>query len=306
MGTDHTLDTLYSRIRAEAREDQQTRILDAYARAPELLQIDEARTRLFAQVGSRAIPAEEGMRELKRLAAREAALLETLSLPQDALKLRYRCARCKDTGYIGSSPRRPCPCRLQYRELQKPGADINDKETFSSFSETIFADETQRKRTLNAKKRCERYAAELPHPELPNLLIMGMPGLGKSFLGNAIAFAAISAGVETTRLTAYRFVQDMLSDIREHTSHAKRYCAVPLLVLDDLGSEPDVPNVSTEWLFAVVNERVLQRRATVCITNLTLRELQARYGERVMSRLCDRATTTALQLTGENLRTARP
>lgn len=77
---------------------------------------------------------------------------------------------------------------------------------------------------------------------------------------------------------------------------------MPLLILDDLGSEPEIPNVSTEWLFAVVNERVLAGRASVCITNLSLAELQARYGERLMSRLCDRNTTLVMQLTGRNLR----
>ena len=298
----NTLDILYSRIRASERAAWQQRVAEAYERAPELAEIEETRKQLFCDVGARRIDAQAGVEGIRRLAGREAEILKRLELPEDALKLHYRCALCRDTGYVGDSPRKPCACRLRYAEEQKPGADINARETFANFSESVYRDETQRKRTCKAKALCERYAAALPKPETPNMLLMGMPGLGKSYLGNAIAYAAISRGVETQRLTAYRFVQDMLSDIRTHTSFAARYCTVPLLVLDDLGSEPDIPNVSTEWLFAVINERVLQRRATVCITNLTLKQLQARYGERVMSRLCDRNTTLALQLTGENLR----
>jgi hypothetical protein len=47
------------------------------------------------------------------------------------------------------------------------------------------------------------------------------------------------------------------------------------MVLDDLGSEPVIPNVSFEWLFAVVNERTLAGLATVCSTNLTLSHCNA-------------------------------
>ena len=298
-----TLDTLYTQIRAEERAALEARVDGAFARAPELRTLDERRKRLFLDVGAHAVAPAEGIEALKQLNRREQELLASLGLPADTLQLRYRCQACRDTGYVGGAPRRPCACRLKYRELQKPDVDINTRETFANFSEAVYPDETQKKRTRNARVLCERYAAALPHPERPNLLLTGMPGLGKSFLGNAIAYEAISSGVETARVTAYRFVQDMLSDIRAHTDNARRYCCVPLLVLDDLGSEPDIPNVSVEWLFAIVNERIMQRRATVCITNLSLKQLQDRYGERLMSRLCDRNTTLVLQLTGENLRT---
>ena len=146
------------------------------------------------------------------------------------------------------------------------------------------------------------YADALPNPSKPNLLLLGMPGLGKSYLGNAIGLRAIDRGIDALRLTAYRFVQDILADIRENRQNARRYQHVPLLILDDLGTEPDIPNVSTEWLFAVMNERFLAGRPSVCITNLSLQELQERYGERLMSRLCDKNTTQVMQLTGHNLR----
>lgn len=297
------LDRIYDRIRAEERAALERRVADAYARAPGLAAIDAERQRVFAAVGGRTVSPAEGVAAIEQLAAEEQAALSALGLPADTLIMHYRCAACHDTGYVGDAPKRPCACRLQYREREKAGAEINERETFANFSVDIYRDEMQKKRALNAKKLCEGYAAALPRPEKPNLLILGMPGLGKSYLGNAVAYAAIERGVDARRITTYRFVQDMLLDIREHSNHARRYSTVPLLVLDDLGSEPDIPNVSVEWLFAVVNERALSRLATVCITNLSLAALQARYGERLMSRLVDRNTTVALQLTGDNLRT---
>ncbi len=297
------LERIYDRIRAEERAALERRVADAFARAPRLAEIDEQRRRVFGSVGARTVSAGEGIASLQRLAEEEQAILLAQGLPADALSLHYRCKECRDTGYVGDAPKRPCACRLRYREQEKAGTEINERETFAGFSTDVYRDEMQRKRALNAKRICESYAAALPHPEKPNLLILGMPGLGKSFLGNAVASYAIANGVDARRITTYRFVQDMLCDIREHTGNARRYSSVPLLVLDDLGSEPDIPNVSVEWLFAVINERAIARLATVCITNLSLSALQARYGERLMSRLVDRNTTVALQLTGDNLRT---
>ena len=298
-----TLDSIYRSIRAEEQAALRRRVDRAYARSPRLSELDAQRTKLLSDVGARRISTLESKTRLNAIAREEQTILAGLGLPEDELRLHYRCLACRDTGWIGNAPKRPCACRLLKREALSGEAGINQRETFAHFSEAIYPDEVQRKRALNAKKLCEVYADALPTPEKPNLLILGMPGLGKSYLGNAVGYAAISRGLDACRVTAYRFVQDMLTDIREHTGNAKRYATVPLLILDDLGSEPEIPNVSTEWLFAVVNERSLSSRPTVCITNLSLSELQIRYGERVMSRLCDKNATVALKLTGANLRT---
>jgi hypothetical protein len=73
-------------------------------------------------------------------------------------------------------------------------------------------------------------------------------------------------------------------------------------VLDDLGSEPNIPNVSFEWLFAVINERTLAGARPL------QQQLHVKAALRILRRtvhepLCDRNTTQVLQLTGENLRT---
>ena len=104
--------------------------------------------------------------------------------------------------------------------------------------------------------------------------------------------------------TAYAFIQTVLQDIREQTQR-QRFAikTYHLLCIDDLGSEPVIPNVSIEWLFAIINERTLAGLATVCSTNLRSHSCKTRYDDRFMSRLCDKNTTLVLHLTGENLRT---
>ena len=298
------LDSLYARIRAEEREARETRVREAYARAPQLRALNEERARLFIDLGSRKITPEASKARLSEIFEEEKLLLASIGMPQDALELHVRCTLCADTGYIGTT-NKPCSCRLLKREALRGSDGVNARETFANFSTDIFPSAEQKKRSINAKLLCEQFANSLPNPEKPSILLFGMPGLGKSYLGNAIAYEALSRGIDAERVTAYAFIQTVLQDIREQTQKAARYQSVQLLVLDDLGSEPVIPNVSFEWLFAVINERTLAGLATVCSTNLTLSQLQTRYDDRFMSRLCDKNTTLVLHLTGENLRTVK-
>ena len=56
-----------------------------------------------------------------------------------------------------------------------------------------------------------------------------------------------------------------------------------LLLIDDLGTEPMTQNVTTEYLFDLLNRRIEAGRHTAVATNVE--DLQARYGERISSRL---------------------
>lgn len=56
-----------------------------------------------------------------------------------------------------------------------------------------------------------------------------------------------------------------------------------LLILDDLGAEfPSAFVVSA--VYNIVNTRILASRPTIVSTNLTLREIESRYTERLLSR----------------------
>ena len=77
---------------------------------------------------------------------------------------------------------------------------------------------------------------------------------------------------------------------------------VPLLLIDDLGTEPMMRNITVEYLFTLLNERAANRRHTVIATNLSPVELKERYGERVASRVLDRSACATLKFTGKDLR----
>lgn len=296
------LAAIYQRIRAEERAALEARTREALLRAPELQKLADERAETMRAVGAQKLSAAEGREKLAALAQREREALKHAGLAEDALTLHARCPLCGDTGFLDRAQKQKCTCQLQYAALLDKDDSINNRETFENFSEAVYPDETQMKQALRAKAFCQNYAASLPRPEKPNLVILGTNGLGKSYLSNAIAFAAISHGVDAVRLTAYKFTQDMLLDIRTNSANAARYQSVPLFILDDLGSEPVIPNVSNEWLFAVINERLLRGLATVIVTNLDYEALELRYGERLFSRFVNRRASVSLRLTGRDLR----
>ena len=60
-----------------------------------------------------------------------------------------------------------------------------------------------------------------------------------------------------------------------------------VLMIDDLGSEPLMQNVTVEQLFNLLNERQNKGLSTVISTNLEMSKFRERYTERIASRLRD-------------------
>ena len=66
---------------------------------------------------------------------------------------------------------------------------------------------------------------------------------------------------------------------------------VPLLIIDDIGTEPMTRNVTIEYFFDLINERTNASLNTMIVTNLPFHEIKDRYGDRIHSRLMDKRTS---------------
>jgi len=300
----------YERIRREEREALLKRTEEAYALHPGFLRIAERRRAAALGTGAairRGQSAEEASRlaqeTLRALDDEERALLVQVGLPEDHLALHVRCALCRDTGYVGDARRAPCVC-LQKRllGLSRATSQIDDRETFEAFDETVCPTEKQRKQLLAARRVAEGYADAFPENEKHNLLLLGMSGLGKTYLINSIAARVLARGFPVRKVTAYTLMEELLSGIRQNADAAAPFLNAPLLLVDDLGTEPMIRNITLEYLFSILNERRNARLHTVVASNLTTDTLQERYGERIFSRLISADDSLILQLSGENLR----
>ena len=234
--------------------------------------------------------------------------LNAAGLPENYLDMQYRCPVCRDTAYVGDAPSRFCDCfenRLRIMQYENGTMSGTDEQCFARFDLSRFPEENgQRAQMESVRRFCEEYADAYPEGRFANLLLTGSGGLGKTFLLNCIYERVASRGFAAIRVTAFRMFETMR---RQHMGgdgemDFEQLLNVPLLLIDDLGSEPMMRNITVEYLFTLLNERMAARRHTVIATNLSPMQLTETYGERVTSRLLDRSRCAALMLTGKDLR----
>lgn len=246
---------------------------------------------------------EEAERTLSLLDQEEQTLLKQVGLPPDYLQLQARCPLCMDTGYVGDPRRKHCVClHKMLLERQKFSSQIHPDETFERFDEGVYPSEEQRRRMVKYKRLLEQFADRIPETDRHNLVLTGESGLGKTFFLNCIAERVLSRGIGIKKLTAYTLNEQILSGIRQNADVSLGFIEAPLLLIDDLGAEPMLNNITREYIFSILNERRNGKKHTVVATNLGMEELQERYGERVFSRLISSNDALVIELTGQNLR----
>lgn len=122
------------------------------------------------------------------------------------------------------------------------------------------------------------------HP-LPNLILWGPTGTGKTYAAITAARAHFDRGLEV----GFWPVVELLDGLRpggDPDLWERLVYKTSILVVDDLGTSK-----ATDWaderLFALVNRRWLDERATVVTTNLDPNgKLAEVLGDRMWSRLC--------------------
>ena len=241
-----------------------------------------------------------------------AQILIENNFPEDYLEPVYRCSKCKDTGYTGELNQKPCECLIKaYQEKVREmiGLGKNKDETFETYDELLIPDEiagesgvTQRQLSGFARRECEKWADKYPEVEKRDILLSGKSGLGKTFLMRAMAARLIERGVNVLMVSAYTFLQIARRSYFDSEDGIKELMEVPVLMLDDVGSEPLMQNITVEQLFYLINERQTKNLSTVISTNLTMKEFRERYTERIASRLTDPRNCEVIILEGRDLR----
>ena len=253
--------------------------------------------------------ANAGMKNaLQELNGKVNALLKQNGLKSGALDPIYTCAICRDEGYVYDPSRRMCECfetELNRRMLE--GLGLNGEHTFENFNPDIFSNDTpkpvsQRKMMLRNLHICENYANSFPDTDVSDLLFTGKSGLGKTYLMHAIAHRVTARGFTVEYISAFRLLNIMRRAYFENNTNLLNVLmTVPLLLIDDLGTEPLMENITVTQLFNLLNERQNQKRHTVISTNLQ-DELKARYTERITSRFRDERQCQTLKFIGDDVR----
>ncbi len=273
---------------AKAREDKKFASLDNRERT---LNFEIGKDTYFGK----DVSAKE--KELEKIKAEKAERLAKLGMKPSSLEPAYQCAKCHDTGYVDG---KKCAC-LQNAiaaELTKGSNIASPSLDFSSFK---AKNEEQKK--IAAK--LQKFLKEIPSPKQHNIFLTGPTGTGKTHLITCLANEMLKKETGVLFLSAFGLNNILLNShvasIWEKGDILRDVIEIDALIIDDLGSENILRNVTVEYLYNLLNERMAFGRLTFITSNLGPDAIKNRYGDRIFSRLFS-ADTMKIRLSGNDLR----
>jgi DNA replication protein DnaC len=108
--------------------------------------------------------------------------------------------------------------------------------------------------------------------EARDVLLLGPPGVGKSFLAQAIGYQALKAGFVVLYRSIFDVIRDFLHDeaLGGEDKVLARYLKPDLLLIDDMGMK-QLPKRSGEYLFEIIMRRY-ETRSTLMTSNRPLED----------------------------------
>lgn len=301
-------------IKKERLTEKQRRynmLLDsAYAANPRLNEIDFQLSSVGAQLVTAALSGKSGVEKLKKFADALAAEKKMLLAKAEVDAIEYDCPICSDTGYVGG---KICDCvkkiasgvMISKMSDEMPIGDSRfDNFDLKYYSDKNTDDGNPRRRMTAVLKVCSEYVIGFDPKSSHNLLFMGSAGLGKTHLSLAIVSGLIEKGFTPLYGSAENLFMQMEKEKFEskNIGFYESVISADLLVIDDLGAEIET-KFSKAALYNILNTRLLAGRPTIINTNLTMKEIEARYTPRISSRLI--GSFDAYKFLGDDIRQQR-
>jgi hypothetical protein len=134
------------------------------------------------------------------------------------------------------------------------------------------------------------------------LVLYGTTGVGKSHAAVAAGYAAAGTGTHVRFTSQLDYLQALRpGGADDPGAFRRRHMEAGLLILDDLGAEcEDASQFVRQEVCALLDARLRQGRRQIVTTNLEAPALAGTFGDRIVSRLRDRAVV--LKIVGEDRR----
>ena len=288
--------------RLKAENEHNLRLKEIQVKAPEIYRMNtEALNMNYSLIGNvgkggeqKSISERINAIKEQNLKLRHAMrnMLVECGYPDDYLQFHYTCEKCRDTGYHEGVR---CECMKELlkkyttEEINKQcSIELHD---FSEFRLDYYSDAPDingvipREKMGNLLANCRKYV-EYFDDYHGSMFFYGPTGLGKTLLSSCIAKALIDQG----KNVVYGSLLKLLRQIEEERFHRSSgdttsiLLEADLVILDDLGSEFQT-QFSDSVVYEILNERINNRMATIVSTNLSSKELDRKYNDRIVSRL---------------------
>ncbi len=291
---EYTTKYLSARARADAKK------AELHSKLPEIAVIDKKLSNvgleIFAASFCKEDDRENRLAKIKEnnvlLQEQRKMILLKNGYPEDYSDVKYECDTCRDCGFVDN---KMCSCMKQaliYAGFENSGiASLIKEQSFQNYSLDYFSKDAKTFETMKHNKEfLQSYAEGFDPSSSKGILMVGGTGLGKTHLSSALAKRIIERGFDVF----YTGAIDMFSQFEherfksgfsnDENDIIERYYDCDLLIIDDLGTEL-VNQFSVSTLYNLINVRLSNKRPTVISTNLTKKEMNEKYTDRITSRL---------------------
>ena len=265
---------------------------------PELLEIEstirDAALEVIKGIGSGKavnvnILAEKNLNAQKE----KTELLKKNGYPEDYLEPQYSCKLCNDSGILNG---KLCSCHLELLKKismsEYSCSSVLAVSTFDTFDLKYYSTEKDMKYGYSPREYMEasvdflKSYSENFNKNSGSFFFTGGTGLGKTHLSLAVMNKVTEKGYSVFYGSADNIIKQMEKerfgrsngDIEEEIENAD------LLIIDDLGTEFRTAFSETA-VYQIINNAILNSKPMIISSNLSITELEERYGQRVVSRL---------------------
>lgn len=232
--------------------------------------------------------------------------LAKVGLTSANLTPKYECKLCNDTGVVNG---KYCTCfekekNKLYFELNN--INISNLPSFNDFKFELYDTEIL-PYVKKVYEICNGFIDKFNESNKQILLLIGNTGIGKTFISECILQKALNKNIYTIFTTAFKLNNDLLkyhlANIEDKQKIIEPYLTCELLIIDDLGTETKLKNVTLEYLYLIISERTKNGAKTIFTTNLNKDMLLDRYENRIYSRLFNKRVSVELEIPSTDLRT---
>lgn len=283
----------YNQKRTHALGEAANRLSALHEQYPDLAAIDSALAKTGMNLVQEIVKGSEGINERiaavrlenERLQKDRADMLVFYGFSPDYTDVKYECTKCQDTGYVETEP-----CLCYKKALAKEALDyaglsrLAAKQSFDSFDLKYYQGDN-RAMMEKVLASCKRYADGF-HAKADSLLFIGNTGLGKTHLSTSIAVEVVNKGHEVVYTSAPNLFSALEAEKfgREASLTMQEVLGAEFLLIDDLGTE-NPSALNNNFLYNIVNTRLITAKPTLINTNLMPADLMKRYTDRLASRL---------------------
>lgn len=205
-----------------------------------------------------------------------------------------------------------CKCETEKREAEEKAAKIERLRASCLLDEKYLEGRFGKDDGLDAKASafCREYVKHWDWVQKNNagVLLWGDVGGGKTFFASCIANAIIDQGVPVIMDTIANLAAEMTQDYGACRDQILKHIAnVPLLILDDVGTERDT-TFAMENAYAIINARYKAQKPLIVTTNLTMTALknppEIAY-KRLYERIVEMCSPCKVEATGRRQAAAR-